>query len=447
MDTSFLAGMRYMPQINDPFIGENLGFKHQSKISEFSAKSRIIAGKGVKVTETPQGIIIEASNVTINNLNTNVTPLMTLAQVGTIRGSTDGVYRIDFLAEAEDDEYTTIDSDKFIFVCNNMLAFSSYNEGDSILVYKTLVKTLDSGVTDSIGATGAQAMWAKKNNILKQTNCIAHHPYYGNAQVLLTEDNKPLFFFLYAGETDKAIILDTAPTFEVSAKIPTSTRFVKLTQYGANEFASIGSGIYLIDGYLRADNIFNMPYNTMFDGVRIGAQYWHGSLNIDWWNTGGTTQTFTLNEHNGDTTAEVKVINEEFGYWEKKDNTHTLFGVYIGRGAYDGEYRTIGTPTWQTADSKSTITTYYDLYEDEQIPRGLTLDEEREMYIIGTYGSASGWHEIPKGVFVFGYTITAIGCANEGKEKPANIDLAWQGFTDGNPSLSRVWVADTPSWR
>lgn len=292
-------------------------------------------------------------------------------------------------------------------------------------------------------------MWTKKNNILKQTNCIAHHPYYGNAQVLLTDDNKALFAFynIEGNESGKHIILDTAPTFEISAKTPTSTGYVKLTQYGANEFANRGVGYYLFDGYLRTDDIFNVPYNYMFDGVRIGGQYWRGSVDIDWWNTEGTTQTFTLNEENGDTTAEIKVINEAFGYWEQKDKNKTLFGVYIGRGAYEGEYRTIGTPTWQNEDNTLTITTFYDVYENEQIPRGLTLDEERDMYIIGTYGSASGWHEIPKGVFVFGYTLTFIGCANEGEEKPANIDLTWKGFTDGNKDFSRVWVADTPSWR
>lgn len=142
--------------VTEPFVGMQTGFGRQEEIAQKVNKRTLIAGQGIKLTQTEQGIIIEASNVTINNLNTNVTPLMTLAQVGIIRGiSHDGVYSIDFLAEAEDDEYTTIDSDEFIFVCNNMMAFSSYNDGDPILVYKTLVKTLDSGATDSTGAGGA----------------------------------------------------------------------------------------------------------------------------------------------------------------------------------------------------------------------------------------------------------------------------------------------------
>lgn len=145
-----------LDDVKHPFFGMSNGFGRQEELSYKVNKRTLIAGQGIKLTQTAQGIIIEASNVTINNLNTNVTPLMTLAQVGTIRGiSSDGVYTIDFLAEAEGDEYTTIDSDDFVFVCNNMLAFSSYNVGDSILVYKVLVKTLDSGATDSSSAGGA----------------------------------------------------------------------------------------------------------------------------------------------------------------------------------------------------------------------------------------------------------------------------------------------------
>lgn len=145
-----------LESVGEPYVGMQTGFKRQEEVAQKVNQRTLIAGKGIKLTQTTQGIIIEASNVTITNLNTNVAPLITLAQVGTIRGiSADGVYSIDFLAEAEDDEYTTIESDNFIFVCNNMLAFSSYNEGDSILVYKTLVKTLDSGATDETGAGGA----------------------------------------------------------------------------------------------------------------------------------------------------------------------------------------------------------------------------------------------------------------------------------------------------
>lgn len=145
-----------LENVVEPYAGMHNGFARQTELSNKVNQRTLIAGKGIKLTQTAQGIIIEANNVTINNLNTNVTPLMTLAQVGTIKGiSDDGVYSIDFLAEAEDDEYTTIDSDEFIFVCNNMLAFSAYNDGDPILVYKTLVKTLDSGATDETGAGGA----------------------------------------------------------------------------------------------------------------------------------------------------------------------------------------------------------------------------------------------------------------------------------------------------
>lgn len=292
-------------------------------------------------------------------------------------------------------------------------------------------------------------MWESNNKILKETKCIVHHPYYGNAKVLLTEGNEPLFlFYNIAGVLgNKYVILDAVPPYEITAKISTSSTTYTLTQYEANKFANTDTGYYLTDGQLRIDGVYAPPYNYKFDGVVYGNQYWQGSVDIDWWNTGGGTQSFTLNEANGDSTATIKVINSAFGWWEQQDGSVGYFGVYVGKGAYDGEYRFIGTPTWKTADGKITITTYYDVDEEEQVPKGLTLDEERGMFILGAYGSPNGWHEIPKGVFVFGDIITAIGCANEGEVKPANINLAWRGFTDGNATLSRVWVADTPSWR
>lgn len=298
-------------------------------------------------------------------------------------------------------------------------------------------------------------MWESNNNILKETNCIVHHPYYGNAKVLLTEDNAPLFMFInIAGvSSGKYVILDAVPPYEITAKISTKSRTYQLTQYGAKEFANLEYGYYLKDGKLRIDGIWANPYNYKFEDVVYGNQYWEGDINIDWWNTDGGEQKFTLNEVEGDSTATIRVTNPSFGWWEQKDGSTGYLGVYIGKGAYEGEYRTIGTPNWYSADNKSTITTYYDLDEEEQVPKGLALDEERGMYIIGVYGSPNGWHEIPKGVFVFGDTITAVGCVNEPEEgeeaptPPADIDYTWQGFTDGNPSFSRVWVADTPSWR
>lgn len=292
-------------------------------------------------------------------------------------------------------------------------------------------------------------MWERNNKTIKGTRCIVHHPYYGNAKLLLTEDNAPLFlFYNIAGVLgNKYVILDAVPPYEITAKISTSSVTHKLTQYGANEFANTDSGYYLTDSKLRIDGIYATPYNSKFDGVIYGNQYWQGSININWWNTSGGTQSFTLDEVNGDSTATINVINTAFGWWEQQEGSTGYFGVYVGRGAYNGEYRFIGTPTWQTLDAVRTITTHYDAEANEQVPNRLVLDEERDMYIVGVFGSPSGWHEIPKGVFIFGDTITAIGCANEGEEVPANIEYNWQGLLDSNTTLSRVWVADTPSWR
>lgn len=297
-------------------------------------------------------------------------------------------------------------------------------------------------------------MWDNSNTIIKETNCIAYHPYYGKAQVLLTDDNKPLFYFVDIGGSSTQVILDSVPPYEITAKVGESTS-VKLTQFGANEFANVKQGYYYVDNRLRIDGVFAKPYNYNYDDVWIGPKYWSGSGVIDWWLTDGGTQTFKLKEQgDGDTEATIQVINSAFGFWEKKKGSESGYlGIYIGKGAYEGEYRYIGTPTWQTESEKITITTHWDEYENEQIPNELTLNEEEDVYIIGTYGSDKGWREIPKGAFVFGDDITAIGRCNEINEDgsvpiiPADIILKWKGFTDNRTDLARVWVADTPSWR
>lgn len=130
--------------INNPFAGQSQGIVRQQEIADFSRKNRIIAGPGVRVTQTEQGIIVEVKNITSTNIN--IQPLMTLATVGTIVGTTHNgaSYSIDIKAENEDGS-KEISTDDFVFVCNNMIEFSAYNEGDPILVYKTLVRPLDSG--------------------------------------------------------------------------------------------------------------------------------------------------------------------------------------------------------------------------------------------------------------------------------------------------------------
>ncbi|MBQ2281246.1 MAG: hypothetical protein II332_00575 [Kiritimatiellae bacterium] len=133
--------------INDPFVGQSQGMGRQQEIADFARKNRIIAGPGIRITQTEQGQIIEASDITITNIN--IQPLMTLATVGTIVGTTpNGAgYSINIKVESEDGS-KEITTDDFVFVCNNMIEFSAYNEGDPILVYKTLVRPLDSGSTE-----------------------------------------------------------------------------------------------------------------------------------------------------------------------------------------------------------------------------------------------------------------------------------------------------------
>lgn len=133
MESAFLSGMRYMPQITSPFVGESLGFQHQTKVSDFSAKSRIIAGRGIKVTETPQGIILEACDIRETITYTGSTKVAD-AVVGTIKSiENDGSYRVSIMGE---DGSPITD---YSFEVNSAVeTVDQYNEGDKIMCFPVL---------------------------------------------------------------------------------------------------------------------------------------------------------------------------------------------------------------------------------------------------------------------------------------------------------------------
>lgn len=142
MDTSFLSGMRYMPPIGEPFVGEPLGFKHQTKVNNFSEKSRVIAGKGIKITETPQGLIVEASNI-IQNVKVLPSPIIYVAKVS----STDkGIIRADLYLNGLLDNEAIYKRDVQIFSTINNTWQKGLEVGDCILVTEAI--TLTAGVLE-----------------------------------------------------------------------------------------------------------------------------------------------------------------------------------------------------------------------------------------------------------------------------------------------------------
>lgn len=291
-------------------------------------------------------------------------------------------------------------------------------------------------------------MWEAKNTSIRPTFCVSHHPYYGNARILLMENNEPLFLFTQMpGMGQKYVILDELPAHQITAKLSESNHTKKLQQIDANTFIEKDDLYVLINGKLRTDGIYGEPYCRLFNGTRIGNRYWKGSVNIDWLNHAGGTQTFTLNEVEGDTTATITVTNPSFGWWEQQSSAPSLCDIYLGKGKYEGQYRFIGTPTWKSPDKKIKINAAYDSTVGNIAPKGLSYNEDTAAYIIGTYGSPSGWHEIPDSALVLGDTVTAIGRNIEGATTPSDITLSWDGCQDLRTDYQRVWVADTPAWR
>lgn len=142
MDTSFLSGMRYLPPIGEPFVGETIGFKHQTKVNDFSTKSRVIAGRGVKVKETPQGLIVEASNITEKH-EYYPAPTMFIAKV---KSNTNGVILADLYLNGLLDDEAIYATDVQIFSTINNTWQKGLEAGDCILV--TAVTTLTAGVLE-----------------------------------------------------------------------------------------------------------------------------------------------------------------------------------------------------------------------------------------------------------------------------------------------------------
>lgn len=143
MDTSFLSGMRYLPSIGEPFVGETIGFKHQTKVNEFSEKTRVIAGRGIKVKETPQGLIVEASEVTEIHKYFPA-PMMYIAKV---KSTDNGVIIADLYLNGLLDDDSIIEKGVEIFSTINNTWQRGLEVDDCILVAP--VTTLTAGVIES----------------------------------------------------------------------------------------------------------------------------------------------------------------------------------------------------------------------------------------------------------------------------------------------------------
>lgn len=116
--------------INDPFVGQSQGMGRQQEIADFARKSRIIAGPGVRVTQTEQGIVVEAVDInqTFTYMQEREVHNAVIGEIERVFGS--GIYSIKFITEN-----TISTSDFLVEVNNSMLEENQYAEGDRVLCF------------------------------------------------------------------------------------------------------------------------------------------------------------------------------------------------------------------------------------------------------------------------------------------------------------------------
>ncbi len=118
----------------EPYAGMQTGFARQRELSSKINQRTIIAGEGIKITQSPQGLIIEACDIKKTITYAGASKLAD-AVVGTIEEVLpDGGYKIT-LQNGEG-----VSTTDFVYEINNLIEMvDTYNEGDKILCFPVLM--------------------------------------------------------------------------------------------------------------------------------------------------------------------------------------------------------------------------------------------------------------------------------------------------------------------
>lgn len=160
------------------------------------------------------------------------------------------------------------------------------------------------------------------------------------------------------------------------------------------------------------------------------------------------TATFT---HKGLAASDVTADINGWGRWESS----TQFGIYTAVGTGVSGTKVIGLPSWKagaTRYTRSLSTTplptwsVFTGWVYGKYSYGTAMyDPVRDFYVIGTYGSESGWWSGDEPTP--GYTRTFNFNKPEGSAiTGSNIVLTWDGYVKGNDT-GDVLVGETAIWR
>lgn len=131
-----------LDDVAEPFAGMQTGFGRQKELSQKINNRTLIAGRGIILTQTAQGIIVEASNITEKHEHFPA-PMMYIAKV---KSNTNGVILADLYLNGLLDDEAIYAKDVQIFSTINNTWQRGLEAGDCILA--TPVTTLTAGVLE-----------------------------------------------------------------------------------------------------------------------------------------------------------------------------------------------------------------------------------------------------------------------------------------------------------
>ena len=302
-------------------------------------------------------------------------------------------------------------------------------------------------------------MWDKTDNRWIATNCNAYNNILGDLIWFFCPDSKTSLFFA----NGKAY--DQIPSFNITVETDEDT--YKLYAMSPTVFvdrhlepdATDGGGVLVIDGnscWFRADGIVARPRNFTYtnsdtgDEETLGIRYWEGQkFNILTDATSG--MTIELTEVNGEkSTATLEILpKSNIGWWTNTESS-SVFGIYKGEGAYAGEYRYFGTPTWSN----------YSYNSNKIIAQGTDANNKlllecsfishiaaEHKYIIGSLNDIHGWYECSEDNVKLKSNLTFRAIKGEKSGPDSDLVFTWKGFADDPIESKQHWVMDVPVWR
>lgn len=302
-------------------------------------------------------------------------------------------------------------------------------------------------------------MWENTDNRWIETKCNAYNNILGDLTWYYCLKSQTSLFFA----DGKAF--DEIPEFNV--KITTDDDNFTLYAVTPNVFvekylepdATDGGGVFVITGlgcWFRTDGIVAAPRNMTYENPEtgetetLGIRYWEGEK-FDILEDAITGKTITLTEVNGKgTTATLEIQpKHNIGWWTNTDSSG-VFGFYQGEGAYEGESRYFGTPTWTNTDYNTEKILAYGTDSTNRIlieSSYIRFCEDKNKFVIGTINDKLGWYECNASSVKIKSDLTFTAMKGEEGGPEGDLIFTWKGFSEDPIDTEQHWIMDVPAWR